>query len=152
MKHFLLLIILSLSSLLMFISCDDENFEKFELVEIESTGVNLSAPRGLTYYGQIGNFGGEITLTAIGKNASNGFISSIHVGNFSYNVTDADMKQPLPYTICDEDWGKIEIVSRTPQITRLVLNENQTNNNIEYNLRFGGAYTVSQVVITQLSK
>ena len=90
------------------------------------------------------------TITSIGKNAKNGFLSQIKVGNYYYSVTDNDLKRPTPYTICEENWGKIEILSTTPHSLRITLKENKTSNSINYELTFGGAYKTSTILLTQL--
>lgn len=154
MKKFLFLIpliIMSIIGCLSLTSCGDED-EKFENIEFKTTGVILSSSSGISYYGEIGYTGGEITFTAIGKNAGNGFLSEIKVGDYFYEVTEADRKQQLPYTICEKEWGKIELLSISPHTTRMVLFENQTNNSINYELTFGGAYKISTVLLTQLKK
>lgn len=93
-----------------------------------------------------------MTFTAIGKNADNGFLSQFKMGDYLYEITDADLKRQLPYTICEKEWGKIEILSASPHVTRIVLFENQTHNSINYELTFGGAYKTSHVFLTQLKK
>ena len=108
--------------------------------------------RRISYYGEIDHTGGEMTFTAIGKNADNGFLSQFKMGDYLYEITDADLKRQLPYTICEKEWGKIEILSASPHVTRIVLFENQTHNSINYELTFGGAYKTSYVFLTQLKK
>lgn len=132
-------------------ACGNED-EEFESIELQTTGVTLSplSHNVFSYYGEIGYAGGEITFTAIGKNAESGYLSQFKVGDYLYQVTDADLKRQAPYTICEEEWGKIDVISTSPHITRLVLNENQTNNSINYELTFGGAYKISYVLLTQL--
>ena len=133
-------------------SCGNED-EKFENIEFKTTGVTLSPlPNGISYYGEIDHTGGEMTFTAIGKNADNGFLSQFKMGDYLYEITDADLKRQLPYTICEKEWGKIEILSASPHVTRIVLFENQTHNSINYELTFGGAYKISHVFLTQLKK
>lgn len=149
MKYYISLIIIFLTGSLCLSSCGNDD-EEFENIEFKTTGVNLSSPSGITYYGEVGHDGGEITFTAIGKNAGNGFLSQIKVGDCIYEVTSTDMKQQLPYTICEKEWGKIEILSISPHTTRIVLNENQTNNSINFELKFGGAYKTSKILLTQL--
>lgn len=151
MRYYILLIIISVICCLSLTSCGNED-EKFENIEFKTTGVTLSPPNGFSYYGEVGYTGGEITFTAVGKNAENGFLSEIKVGNYFYQVTDDDRKQQLPYTICEKEWGKIEILSVSPHTTRIVLSENQTDKSINYELTFGGAYTISNVLLTQLKK
>ncbi len=36
----------------------------------------LSKPSGTSYYAEIGSAGGIVTITSIGKNAKNGFLST----------------------------------------------------------------------------
>jgi len=146
--------LLPLSSILvlllaLFASCGNDD-EEFENIEFKTTGVKLSSPSGISYYGEIGSAGGEITFTATGKNASNGFLSEVKVGSFVYEITNADSEQQLPYTICEKEWGRIEILSASPHTTRIVLNENKTNNSINYKLEFGGGYKTSTIFLTQL--
>lgn len=149
MKYYILSIVIFVIGSLCLTSCGNED-EEFENIEFKTTGVNLSSPSGTTYYGEIGYAGGEITFTAMGKNADNGFLSQVKVGDYIYEVTNADMKQQFPYTICEKEWGKVEILSASPHTTRIVLNENQTNNSINYELTFGGAYKTSKILLTQL--
>lgn len=152
MKYYISLIIISVICCLSFASCEKEELQRFESIEFKTTGVTLSPPNGISYYGEVGYTGGEITFTAVGKNAGNGFLSEIKVGEYFYRVTDDDRKQQLPYTICEKEWGKIEILSVSPHTTRVVLFENQTKNSINYELTFGVAYTISNVLLTQLKK
>lgn len=148
MKNYISLIIMSVIGCLSLTSCGDD--EKFENIEFKTTGVILSSQSGNSYYGEIGYAGGEMTFTAMGKNAGNGFLSQIKVGDYFYEVTDADRNQQLPYTICEKEWGKIELLSISPHVIRMVLLENQTNNSINYELTFGGGYKISNILITQL--
>ncbi|WP_228683685.1 hypothetical protein [Phocaeicola vulgatus] len=152
MKYYISLIIISVICCLSFASCEKEEFQRFERIEFKTTGVTLSPPNGTSYYGEVGYTGGEITFTAVGKNAGNGHLSEIKVGDYFYEVADADLKQQLPYTICEKEWGKIEILSVSPHTTRMVLSENQTYKSINYELTFGVAYTISNVLLTQLKK
>ena len=124
--------------------------EKFENIKFKTTGITLSKPSGTSYYAEIGSAGGIVTITSIGKIAKNGFLSQIKVGNYYYSVTDNDLKRPTPYTICEENWGKIEILSTTPHSLRITLKENKTSNSINYELTFGGAYKTSTILLTQL--
>ncbi|WP_288797009.1 hypothetical protein [uncultured Alistipes sp.] len=152
MKYYISLIIISVICCLSFASCGNED-EKFENIEFKTTGVTLSPlTNGISYYGEIDHAGGEITFTAIGKNADNGFLSQFKMGDYLYEITDTDLKRQLPYTICEKEWGKIEILSASPHVTRIVLFENQTHNSISYELTFGGAYKTSHVFLTQLKK
>ncbi|MDE5710930.1 MAG: hypothetical protein K2I27_07345 [Bacteroides sp.] len=151
MRYYILLKIISVICCLSLTSCGNED-EKFENIEFKTTGVTLSPPNGISYYGEAGYTGGEITFTAVGKNAENGFLSEIKVGEYFYRVTDDDRKQQLPYTICEKEWGKIEILSVSPHTTRMVLSENQTYKSINYELTFGVAYTISNVLLVQLKK
>lgn len=81
MRYYILLIIISVICCLSLTSCGNED-KKFENIEFKTTGVTLSPPNGFSYYGEVGYTGGEITFTAVGKNAENGFLSEIKVGNF----------------------------------------------------------------------
>lgn len=149
MKHYLSLIIMSIISCLSFTSCNDDD-EKFENIEFQTTGIHLSSQSGNSYYAEIDSKGGEITFTAKGKNAENGFLYQIKAGDYFYVVTDADKKQQMPHTICEKDWGKIELLSVSPHKMRMVLFENHTSNSINYKLTFGGGYKTSNIMITQL--
>lgn len=151
MRVFKLLIISAVSCLCL-ASCGEE-FEKFEYIDFKTTGIKLAHPKNeLSSYGEIGASGGEITFTATGKNAVNGYLSEIRVGDYSYHVTDTDLEQQLPYTICEKEWGRIELLSASPYTTRMVLFENHTNHRIDYELTFGGVFTISHIRITQSSK
>lgn len=149
MKYYILLIITSVIGWFGFASCGNED-EKFENIEFKTTGIILSSPNGNSYYGEIGSSGGEITITATGKNADNGFLYQIKVGEYLYEVTDADRDQLLPHTICEKEWGKVELLSVSPHSIRIVLHENHTNNSINYELMFGGGYKTSNILLTQL--
>lgn len=81
MRYYILLIIISVICCLSLTSCGNED-EKFENIEFKTTGVTLSPPNGISYYGEAGYTGGEITFTAVGKNAENGFLSEIKVGEY----------------------------------------------------------------------
>ena len=149
MKYYILLIITSVIGCSGFASCADED-EKFENIEFKTTGIILSSPNGSSYYAEIGSSGGEMTITATGKNANNGFLCQIKVGNYLYEVTDSDRDQLLPHAICEKEWGKVELLSVSPHSIRIVLYENHTNNSINYELRFGGGYKTSNILLTQL--
>lgn len=86
----------------------------------------------------------------MGKNAESGCLPVIEVGDYTYVVTGADCQQQLPYTICEKEWGRIELVSMSPHIACMVLYENQTDKNIDYVLTFGAAYRISTVLLIQL--
>lgn len=151
MKNVVLLVLTTLLGCLSFASCGDED-EHFENIKFKITGVTLSKPSGNSYYAEIGSAGGEITIIAVGKNASNGFLSQIEVGDYFYKVTDNDLKRTTPYTICDEKWGKVEVLSAHPHSLRVTLNENATSNSINYKMTFGAAYKTSTILLTQLRK
>lgn len=53
MKYYISLIIMSVFCYLSFTSCGDGD-EKFENIEFKTTGVILSFPSGISYYGEIG--------------------------------------------------------------------------------------------------
>jgi hypothetical protein len=72
------------------------------------------------------------------------------VGDFVYEVTDADIKQKMPYTICEKEWGRIELTSVSPYITHIVLNTNDMDSSINYELTFGAGYKTSKILLTQL--
>lgn len=149
MKNYIFLIILSVIVSVGFASCGDEE-EKFENIDFKTSGVTLSRQSGNQYYGEIDSKGGDIIFTAIGKNASNGYLSEIKVGNFVYEITDADRANTLPYTICKKEWGKVELTSVSPNAIHIVLNENTTDNSVNYELIFGAGYKTSKILLTQL--
>jgi len=149
MKNYIFLIIMSVIVSVGFASCGDDE-EKFENIDFKTSGITLSSQSGNQYYGEIDSKGGDITVTATGKNASNGFLSEIKVGNFVYEVTDADRTNTLPYTICEKEWGKVELTSVSPHVTHIVLNENTTDNSVNYELIFGAGYKTSKILLTQL--
>ena len=149
MKNWISLIIISLIICLGLASCGDDD-EKFENIDFKTTGITFSQQSGNKYYGEVGSNGGDITFEATGKNASNGFLSQIKVGDFVYEVTDADRKQKMPHTVCEKEWGHIEITSVSPHITHIVLNTNDMDNSINYELIFGAGYKTSIVLLTQL--
>lgn len=105
MRYYILLIIISVICCLSLTSCGNED-EKFENIEFKTTGVTLSPPNGISYYGEAGYTGGEITFTAVGKNAENGFLSEIKVGEYFYRVTDDDRKQQLPILFAKRNGAK----------------------------------------------
>lgn len=145
-------VILLLSAIVMalsLLSCGNEE-EQFENIEFDTTGISLSKPSGISYYAEIGSNGGVITITAKGKNAANGFLSEVKVGNFFYEVNPADLKHEMPVTICNEDWGSIELLSSSPYSVRIRLLPNKTDNSINYELTFGAGYRTSHILLTQL--
>lgn len=147
--------LLPLSSILLllfvalFASCSDEE-EKFENIDFKTSGITLSPQSGNQYYAEADCKGGDITITATDKNASNGFLSEVKVGDFVYEVTVDDRNKTLPYTICEKEWGKVELTSVSPHAIHIALNENTTGNSINYELIFGAGYKTSKVLITQL--
>lgn len=87
-------------------SCGNED-EKFENIEFKTTGVTLSPlTNGISYYGEIDHAGGEITFTAIGKNADNGFLSQFKMGDYLYEITDTDLKRNCPILFAKKNGAK----------------------------------------------
>lgn len=151
MKSILLSIMCLLTICLSLASCGNED-EKIENVSLETKGATLLQQKDNSYCAEVSHSGGDITFTATGKNKSNGFLSSIKTGNAFIEVTDANRTEQLPYTICNEAWGKVEIVSLAPHTTHLLLNPNTSNNDIDILFVFGGGYKTSRVLIKQLAK
>lgn len=89
MKYCAYLVVTTILCCLSFVACSNEE-EKFENIKFKTTGITLSKPSGTSYYAEIGSAGGIVTITSIGKNAKNGFLSQIKVGNYYYSVTDND--------------------------------------------------------------
>jgi hypothetical protein len=150
MKKLFCSFIICLLGLLAITSCGNDD-EKFEGLEFDTQGVILSTRSGNNYYGEIKSIGGDITITAKGKNSINGLLSQFKVNDFMYEVTDKDWQQSFPYTICSKDWGNVELVSKTPYSIRIHLNENNTDNSINYMLTFGGGYKTSSILLTQFT-
>lgn len=151
MKHFVLVAIMCAFFSLSFLSCGNED-EEFENIEFQTTGVQLSTSGAIYYRGEIEHTGADMTFTAVGKNADNGFISQVKVGNYLYDVTGDDSKQELPYTLCEGEWGEIEILSSSPHVTRVFICENETKYSRNLELTFGAVYKISIVSLTQLSE
>jgi hypothetical protein len=129
-------------------SCGNED-EHFKTIDFDTTGITLSGPKNLNYYGEIAPKGGDVTFVATGKQKENGFLSHIVVGDFSYGVNYTDREQPLPYTLFDNEYCKVEIVSTDPHTTHIVFKSNESNQTLNYWLQFGAAYTISDIIITQ---
>jgi hypothetical protein len=151
MKNYFKLMALILALCGLTTSCGNED-EHFETIDFNTTGMTLTGPKNLNYYGEIAPAGGEVTFAATGKQKENGFLSSIVVGDFSYGVDKTDREQPLPYTLFDNEYCKVEIVSTDPHTTCIAFKPNESNQTLNYRLQFGGAYTISDVNITQSRK
>ncbi len=132
-------------------SCGDE-YEKFQGIEFKTTGVVLSPINSLLYHGKLDGSATDVTITAIGKNANYGFLSLINTDDCLYEVTDDDWKQALPYTVCEKTWGKIELLSASPYSIRLTLNVNQTGDDRNFELTFGGGYVISTLTLNQMKR
>ena len=124
---------------------------KFDVIVFKTTGVVLLPINSLLYHGKLDGFAADVTITAIGKNANHGFLSLINTDDCLYEVTD-DWKQALPYTVCEKTWGKIELLSASPYSIRLTLNENQTGDDRNLELTFGGGYVISTLTLNQMKR
>lgn len=144
-------ILLTLLVGLCMVSCGNED-EKFEGIDFKTEGVKLHKTSVTSYYGEVTSEGGTLVFEATGKNAGSGRLSEIKVGDFFYEVEPSDLSKPLPYTMCDEDWGKVVITSTSPHTTQLILKANESDNSKNIELTFGGAYRISYVLITLLKK
>jgi hypothetical protein len=151
MKNYFKLMTLILAFCGLTTSCGNED-EHFETIDFNTMGMTLSGPKNLNYYGEIAPEGGDVTFVAIGKQKENGFFTSIVVGDFSYGVDKTDREQPLPYTLFDNEYCKVEIVSTDPHTTRIAFKPNESNQALNYWLQFGAAYTISDIKITQSGK
>ena len=49
-----------------------------------------------------------------------------------------------------KEWGKVELTSVSPNAMHIVLNENTTDNSVNYELIFGAGYKTSKILLTQL--
>lgn len=148
MKKILLTLFLGLCM----VSCNEEVFQKFESIDFKTSGVELHKATGISYYGEVTSEGGTLVFEATGKNQANGFLSEILVGDSLYIVKDSDRSKPLPYTVCDENWGKVVITSSSPPTTQLILEANESDSSKNIELTFGCCYTISTVLITVLRK
>lgn len=132
-------------------SCGNED-EKFEGIDFKTVGVKLHKTSVISYYGEVTSEGGTLVFEATGKNQANGSLSEIKVGDFFYEVENSDRSKPLPYTVCDEDWGKVVITSTSPHTTQLILKANESGSSKNIELVFGCCYKISHVLITLLKK
>lgn len=132
-------------------SCGNED-EKFEGIDFKTVGVKLHKTSVISYYGEVTSEGGTLVFEATGKNQANGSLSEIKVGDFFYEVENSDRSKPLPYTVCDEDWGKVVITSTSPHTTQLILKSNESGSSKNIELVFGCCYRISNVLITLLKK
>jgi hypothetical protein len=148
MKNYFKLMALMIALCSLTTSCGNED-EHFETIDFNTTGMTLTGPKNLNYYGEIAPAGGEVSFVATGKQKEYGFLSEIVVGNFSYSVSNSDRSQPLPYILFDNEYCKVEIVSTNPHITHIVFKPNESNQTLNYWLQFGAAYRLSDVTITQ---
>lgn len=133
------------------VSCGNED-EKFEGIDFKTRGVELHKTSEISYYGEVASESGTIIFEATGKNRENGSLSEIQIGDFLYIVKDSDRSKPLPYTVCDEDWGKVVIMSTSPHTTQLILKANESDSSKNIELTFGCCYRISDVLITLLKK
>jgi hypothetical protein len=132
-------------------SCGNED-EKFEGIDFKTVGVKLHKTSVISYYGEVTSEGGTLVFEATGKDQTNGSLSEIKVGDFFYEVKVSDRSKPLPYTVCDEDWGKVVITSTSPHTTQLILKANESGSSKNIELVFGCCYRISNVLITLLKK
>lgn len=149
MKKILLTLLLALPFCMA--SCGNED-EKFEGIDFKTVGVKLHKTSVISYYGEVTSEGGTLVFEATGKNQTNGSLSEIKVGDFFYEVENSDRSKPLPYTVCDEDWGKVVITSTSPHTTQLILKANESSSSKNIELVFGCCYRISNVLITLLKK
>ena len=151
MRH-QLIAALSLVVVSLFLFSCDEEWTRFELVELEATGIELKKKNVLSYYGEIPASGGEITLTAIGKHKNSGVLSGVYPPEPCLELAGLTRNGSFPTTVCDETWGKVAILSDDPHTTRITFNVNTTEKNLDYLFMFGTAYIVAEVYITQLAQ
>lgn len=134
--------------LIMFmVSCSNDE-EQFEGVDFDTSGMVLNRNGVTSYYGEVPSAGGVVTFMAKGKKKENGFLSQVRAGDFFLEVPMVENLQ-LPYTVCNEEWGRIELTSSSPYVTRVTLHENKENRDRNIELTFGGGYVISNVVIRQ---
>lgn len=133
------------------ISCSEEDGCEFEAVDLNVQGVELTQKNTYMFYGTLPQNGGTVTFEAKGKNASQGFPTQIQCGDYQWNVSQTENAQVAPYTLCDQSWGAVRVVSSSPYTTELVFTANETRTSRQITILFGGEPTLSYVTLTQPS-
>ena len=117
-----------------------------ESVNVENDGRKLSV--------DVGHSGGTLRFEATGKNAENGFISSIRsagMEDFFYRTADSD-NNVFPYVFYENDELKVSILSDNPHITQVEVKENSLSSKKTHELTFGAISTITDVSIFQAGK
>ena len=146
MRH-KLIAVLSLFVVSLFLFSCNEEWIRSELAELTATGIKLKN-KDCAYFGSIPSSGGEITLTATGKRKEAGYLSSISAPEFFLGLQE-NRPTVFPTTVCDEAWGKVEVLSDDPHTTRLTFHPNKSGLKIDYIFVFGELFVGSNVYITQ---
>lgn len=150
MRH-QLIAALSLVAVSLFLhACSDEG-TPVKIVNFDVKGIELTQMWTTTWHGRMPSTGGEVTLTATGKNKKEGYLSAIHAPELDLVLTGEERKEPLPYTVCEEAWGKVEILSNSPHTTRITFHPNNSGKVYSCEFDFGGTDT-TQVYITRLAQ
>jgi hypothetical protein len=58
----------------------------------------------------------------------------------------------MSFRIQYKAWGKIELLSASPYSIRLTLNVNQTGDDRNLELTFGGGYVISTLTLNQMKR
>lgn len=131
-------------------ACTDEEWTKFERVDLEADGIDLEASYIDGYTATVPPEGATFTVTANGKRKEWGVLTG-----FSENGTTASWG--LSYTVCapdDEmpkgDWGNVVYLSReVPYSVRITVTPNKSSKTRELGFKFGFGYDISYLDISQ---
>ena len=151
----LLLTILLLSTFLCCCNPSNEDiaFKGVELIVTGAKSVNVEND-GRKISVDIGQAGGTLRFEATGKNAGNGFISSIRsagMDDYYRRTADSD-KNVFPYVFYENEELKVSVLSDNPHITQVEVKENSVSSKKTHELVFGAVSTITDVSIFQAGK
>lgn len=149
MKHVILFFIVA-AILIGIDSCAKQETQKMNIIELNVSGIELKSTISGSLVGEIGSEGGIINFESIGKYSNMGCLSEFTIDTISNSNLTLNWKGIAPYTLCEYESWKIEILSDAPDITRVTLGPNNTASERKIFLCFGSGYAIVDVYITQL--
>jgi len=138
---------------LLTLSCTEKNdVTDFEAIDFEVTGATVkSFNDGLLLTLDVPSTGADIVFTPVGDHAKSGFLYSFYfqgMDDYRY-FSKESYSGDLPKVLFEED-GILVIASGTdPYVTEVEIPVNTSGKAREFEMSFGGAYTVTNVTINQ---
>ena len=151
------LLLLMLPLLCLFCGCEQKEGIPYEPVEFKILGTDRvkEERNGLRLVVAMGQAGGTLTFEAYGKNAASGFIKSIQssgLNDYFRRTHKHDNPTVFPYVFGENEALKVTVLSENPHITQITLKENKCAKSLSHIARFGAAYVMTEVIITQEGK